>query len=83
MVEIAVYIYMVDKATGNIALVCERVYASVIVKKLGLNNNLSADTYNGINNLSVNEIAEKDITHLKIKFGIDNIPIKNHQLLDI
>ena len=44
MVEIAVYVYMVDKATGNIVLVCERVYASVIVKKLGLNNNLSADT---------------------------------------
>ena len=46
MVEIAVHIYMVDKATENIALVCGRVDASVIAKELGLNNNSSADTYN-------------------------------------
>ena len=61
MVEIAVHIYMVDKTTGNIALVCERVDASVIAKELGLNNNSSADTYNGINNLSVDDIVNKYI----------------------
>ena len=28
----------IDKATGNIALVCKRFYASVITRELGLNN---------------------------------------------
>ena len=35
----------IDKATGNIALVCKRFYASVITRELGLNNNSSTDTY--------------------------------------
>ena len=34
----------IDKATGNIALVCKRFYASVVTRKLGLNNNSSTDT---------------------------------------
>ena len=34
-----------DKATGNIALVCKRFYASVIAKDLGIYNNSSALTY--------------------------------------
>ena len=33
-----------DKATGNIALVCKRFYASVITRELRLNNNSSTDT---------------------------------------
>ena len=40
----------IDKATGNIALVCKRFYASVIAKELGLGNNNTTDTYNSINN---------------------------------
>ena len=35
----------IDKATGNIALVCKRFYVSVITRDLGLNNNPSTDTY--------------------------------------
>ena len=31
----------IDKATGNIALVCKRFYVSVITRELGLNNNSS------------------------------------------
>ena len=34
----------IDKATGNIALVCKRFYASVITRELGLKNNSSTDT---------------------------------------
>ena len=83
MVEIAVHIYMLDKATGNIALVCEKIYATVVAKELGLNNNSSTDTSNGINNLSANDIFDKDIKDLHIKFGIDNIPIENCGLPDI
>ena len=33
-----------DKATGNITLICKRFYASVITRELGLNNNSSTDT---------------------------------------
>ena len=38
----------IDKATGNIVLICKRFYASVIAKKLGLGNNNTRDTYNSI-----------------------------------
>ena len=34
----------IDKASGNIALVSKRFYASVITRELGLNNNSSTDT---------------------------------------
>ena len=68
----------IDKATGNIVLVCEIFYASVITRELGLNNNSSTDTYNNAGALSANDIIDKNIRDLKIKFGIDNIPIENH-----
>ena len=68
----------IDKATGNTALVCERFYAFVITRELGLNDNSSTDAYNNISGLSANDIIDKNIRDLKIKFGIDNIPIENH-----
>ena len=70
----------IDKATGNIALVCKRFYASVITRELGLNNNSSTDTYKNAGGLSANGIIDGNIRDLKIKFGIDNISIENHQL---
>ena len=70
----------IDKATGTIALACERFYASVIAGELGLNNNSSIDTYNNADGLSANDIIDKNMRDLKIKFGIDNIPIENHRL---
>ena len=73
-------VVLIDKATGNIALVCKRFYASVITRELELNNNSSRDTYNNAGNLSANDIIDGNIRDLKIKFGIDNIPIENHRL---
>ena len=70
----------IDKATGNIALVCKRFYAFVITRKLGLNNNSSTDTYNNAYGLFANYPIDKNIRHLKIKLGIDNISIENHRL---
>ena len=70
----------IDKATGNIALVCKRFYAFVITRELGLNNNSSTDTYNNAGGLSANDIIDKNIRYLKTKFGIDNIPIENYRL---
>ena len=60
--------------------VCERSCAYVINRELGLNNNLSTDTYKNAGDLSANDIIDGNIRDLKIKFGIDNIPIENHRL---
>ena len=47
---------------------------------MGLNNNSSIDTYKNVRGLSENEIIDKNIRDLKIKFGIDSIPNKNNRL---
>ena len=73
----------IDKATGNIALVCKRFYGSVITRQLGLNNNSSTNIYNNTGGLSANDIIDKNIRDLKIKFGIDSIPTENHRLPDM
>ena len=51
-------VFPIDKATGNIALVCKRFYASVINRELGLKNNSSTDTYKNAGALSANEYKE-------------------------
>ena len=71
---------LIYKSTTNITLVLKRFYASVITRELGFNNNSSIDTYNKAGGLSGNDITNKNITDLKIKFGVDKIPIENHQL---
>ena len=45
-----------------------------------MNNKSSTDTYNNAGGLSANDIIDKNIRDLKIKFGIDNIPIEIHRL---
>ena len=70
-------VFPIDRATDNIALVCKRFYASVITRELGLNNDSSTDTYKNAGGLSANDITDGNIRDLKIKFGIDNIPIEN------
>ena len=59
----------IDKPTGSIGLVCKRLYTSSISRELGLNNNLSTDTYNNAGGLSANDIIDKSIRDLKIKIG--------------
>ena len=73
----------IDKIIDNIAFVCKRFYVSVITRELGLNHNLSTDTYNNADGLSVNDITDKNIRYLKIRFGIYNIPIEYHGLPNI
>ena len=73
-------VVLIDKVTGNIALVCKRFYSSVITRELGLNNNSSTDTYNDAGGLSANYIIDGNIRDLKINFGINNIPVENHRL---
>ena len=45
-----------------------------------MNNKSSTDTYNNAGGLSANDIIDKNIRDLKIKSGIDNIPIEIHRL---
>ena len=66
----------IDKATGNIALVCKRFYASVITRELGLNNNSSTDTYGNAGGLSANDIIDKNIRDLKIKLVLTTFLLK-------
>ena len=49
----------------------------VIAREFWLKNNSSTDTFNNDGGLSVNGIIDGNIRDLKIKFGIDNIPIEN------
>ena len=59
----------IDKATGNVALICKRFYADVLVKELGLKGDKS-NTYELVkkNSSSVIKTNKKDLYN---KFGID------------
>lgn len=46
-------------------------------------NRSSTNAYRKINNLYANEIINKTIRYMKPKFGIEDISIKNHQILNI
>ena len=48
-----------------------------------MNNNSSTDTYKNVGGLSANDIIDGNIRDLKIKFGIENIPIENHRLPNV
>ena len=69
-------IALIDKATGNNALVCKRFYASVIAEELRLKK-IYREAYIKISNLPAHGVIDKGIIHLKIIFGVDNVPIKN------
>ena len=56
----------IDKATGNIALVCKIFYGCGVSRELGLKNNSSTDTYNNVGALPANDITDKNIRDLKI-----------------
>ena len=55
----------IDQASGNIALVCKRFYASIIYRELGLSNS-STDNYNNAGGLSANGIIDINIWDLQI-----------------
>ena len=63
----------IDKATGNMAFICKRFYAKILVEELGLGRNDSLDedgTYVSIQD-SKEDILNKHQAELKSKFGID------------
>ena len=57
----------IDKASGNVAFVCQMHYAQVLINELGLNNfNNITSTYTKANKLVVLE----NIYNIYIKFNI-------------
>ena len=69
----------IDKATANIALICKRIYAAVIVKELGLGPNNATATYEEIRENS-SDIVSNNIKDLQSKFGINEVSLDNHCL---
>lgn len=66
----------IDKATGNVALVCKRHYANVLISELGLQNNVST-TYVQLHDTDPNNIVTKNIDDLSKIFGIRDIKSEN------
>ena len=67
----------IDKATNNIAFICKRLYALVLLKELGLNGSPSV-TYSQ-KHRTVDSIVEKNILDLKNMFGLE-VDESNHNL---
>ena len=61
----------IDKASGNIAFVCKRFYAQVIVNELGLRDPSGTLTYKTVTDKSPNAIIDKHTKFLLKKFGIN------------
>ena len=61
----------IDKASSNIAFVCKRFYAQVLVSELGLEKSNMCSTYEKIN-CDVNDLIEKDSQKLSENF---NLPV--------
>lgn len=59
----------IDKATGNVAFVCQRFYALVIVNELGLNPQHASPTYN-LSSKSENDIINNHTNFIRNKFNM-------------
>lgn len=62
----------IDKASSNIALVCKRFYAEVLMKELGLLGQSACDTYEKVENRTEKQLIEEDCKTLNTKF---NLPV--------
>ena len=59
----------IDKASNNVAFICKRHYAQVLVDELGLENtNDSAPTYIKITNMNIEQIVKKHDEYVKKLF---------------
>ena len=70
----------IDKANGNVAVICKRFYADILFKELGLGVNYVNPTYERILEKNVDEIVNKNITDLDKSFSIKNVDTKHHCL---
>ena len=61
----------IDKASGNVAFVCKRFYALVLIKELGLDKDLGSTTYESMEQNNVNDIVQQQAKYLKKKFNLE------------
>ena len=61
----------IDKASGNVALICKRFYAEVLIKELGLDALSKSETYQNIKRMTSNRIVQKQTQELKTKFNLE------------
>ena len=61
----------IDKATGNVAFICKRFYATVLIRELGLVNEVGSKTYDGKIRKNSADIVKKNVKDLKKEFDID------------
>ena len=69
----------IDKASGNIAFICKRFYAKVLLDELGLVGQLGSSTYESLENKNVDEIINNHSQKLKFKFDLD-VPSESKML---
>ena len=69
----------IDKASGNIAFICKRFYAKVLLDELGLVGQLGSSTYESLENKNVDEIINNHSQKLKFKFDLD-VPSQSKML---
>ena len=61
----------IDKASNNVAFICKRYYAQVLVDELGLNDSTNiAPTYIKVTNKNTTKIVNKHFKDIKNLFGI-------------
>ena len=61
----------IDKASGNVALICKRFFAKVLIKELGLDALSKSETYQNIKRMTSNRIVQKQTQELKTKFNLE------------
>ena len=72
----------IDKASGNVAFICQRHYANVLIKELGLENtDNTSPTYMKVSK-PINNIVSANKTFLKNKFNLE-VSECNHRLPNI
>ena len=75
----------IDKATGNISLICKRFYAQVLIKELGITHNNIQVSQTYVREIHANETAiiNEHIEKLKTTYGFHGIDEENKRLPSI
>ena len=67
----------IDKASGNVAFICQRHYAQVLVNELGLNNVNNITSMHAAVTEALDKTISEKASFLKNKFNLDVMDIKN------
>jgi hypothetical protein len=60
----------IDKAANNVAFICKRYYAKVLLREMGFSN-ISSSTYNTIYHISSDDCVSVQTAKMKTLFNID------------